>query len=45
VRFTLVGTALGTRLGRAVLVDGSWKVSIETYCDLVAASGVTCLPR
>ncbi|MGE3835429.1 MAG: hypothetical protein AB7H43_11650 [Acidimicrobiia bacterium] len=45
VRFTLVGTTLGTRLGRAVLVDGSWKVSIETYCDLVAASGVTCLPR
>ena len=35
---------LPTREGRAVLVDGEWKVSRATYCSLVAMGGVTCPP-
>ncbi|HVM40306.1 MAG TPA: hypothetical protein VM618_05955 [Acidimicrobiia bacterium] len=28
--------------GEAVMVDGEWKVSRTTVCDLLAQSGVTC---
>jgi hypothetical protein len=37
-------TVMPTREGRAVLVDGRWKVSRATYCSLVAMAGVTCPP-
>jgi hypothetical protein len=30
--------------GRALLVEGSWKVSRATYCSLVAMGGVICPP-
>ena len=32
------------REGRAVLDDGTWKVSRATYCDLLRQGGVTCPP-
>jgi hypothetical protein len=32
------------REGRAVLVDGAWKVSRATYCALIALAGVVCPP-
>ena len=36
---------LGNRPGRAVLVDGEWKVTRETFCAWVSVSGVQCPPR
>jgi hypothetical protein len=35
---------LPMREGRAVLVDGTWKVSRATYCSIIAMGGVTCPP-
>jgi hypothetical protein len=47
VRFSLMSRdteapALGNQIGEAVLIDGQWKVSIETSCGLVAMGGVEC---
>jgi hypothetical protein len=47
VRFSLLSRdteapALGNQIGEAVLIDGQWKVSIETSCGLVAMGGVEC---
>jgi hypothetical protein len=42
VVFDLVGTPLGWMLGEAVLVDGTWRVSSQTWCALVEQTGVTC---
>ena len=36
---------LANRPGRAVLVDGEWKVTRETFCEWVQVSGVQCPPR
>jgi hypothetical protein len=35
---------LGTREGRALNIDGRWKVSRATYCALIALAGVRCPP-
>jgi hypothetical protein len=35
---------LANREGRAVLVEGAWKVSRATYCSLIAMAGVVCPP-
>ena len=35
---------LGTREGRALRIDGRWKVSRATYCGLIAMAGVRCPP-
>lgn len=32
----------GQRLGEAVLIDGTWKVSIETSCADIALAGIEC---
>lgn len=32
------------RVGRAVLVDGRWKVARDTLCDLLSLIGVACPP-
>ena len=32
------------REGRAVRVDGRWKVSRDTYCGLLELAGVRCPP-
>ena len=37
-------TTLGNRAGRAVLVEGQWKVTRQTFCELMALAGVTCPP-
>jgi hypothetical protein len=47
VRFSLLSDnpsipAPGERIGEAVLIDGAWKVSIETSCGLIALAGVEC---
>ena len=47
VRFTLKSDnpsipAPGERIGEAVLIDGVWKVSIDTSCGLVALAGIEC---
>jgi hypothetical protein len=34
--------APGERIGEAVLIDGEWKVSIETSCGNIALSGTQC---
>ena len=34
--------APGERIGEAVLIDGVWKVSIDTSCGLVALAGIEC---
>ncbi|MFL6204938.1 MAG: hypothetical protein ACJ739_06275 [Acidimicrobiales bacterium] len=34
--------APGERIGEAVLVDGTWKVSIETSCGNVGLAGIEC---
>ena len=47
VQFTLLLSSLGTPMpqtGHAVLVDGEWKVSRETWCRLVRMVGVECPP-
>ena len=33
------------RPGKAVKVDGTWKVTRDTECALLAVGGVTCPPR
>jgi hypothetical protein len=50
VLFTItVGAPLnqtfGGRTGRAVLVDGAWKVARETFCEFMQMAGVQCPPR
>ena len=47
VRFTLSSDnpstpAPGERIGQAVLIDGTWKVSIDTSCGLLALAGIEC---
>jgi hypothetical protein len=32
------------RVGHAVLVGGEWKVSRDTWCELVGMAGVECPP-
>jgi len=49
VLFTIrVGAPLnqtfGGRIGRAVLVDGEWKVARETFCEFMGFAGVQCPP-
>ena len=49
VLFTIrVGAPLnqtfGGRIGRAVLVDGEWKVARETFCEFMGLAGVQCPP-
>jgi hypothetical protein len=34
--------APGVRIGEAVLIDGEWKVSIETACGNLALAGIEC---
>jgi hypothetical protein len=36
---------LGGRPGRAIVVDGEWKVTRETFCEWVRVGGVRCPPR
>jgi hypothetical protein len=36
---------LGDRPGRALLVDGEWKVTRETFCEWMSVGGVECPPR
>jgi hypothetical protein len=36
---------LGGRLGRAILVNGIWKVGRETFCEWMLTGGVHCPPR
>jgi hypothetical protein len=36
---------LVNRPGRAVVVDGEWKVTRQTFCDWVLVTGVQCPPR
>ena len=36
---------LGDRPGRALLVDGEWKVTRETFCEWMRVGGVECPPR
>jgi hypothetical protein len=42
VLFELDGTPIGWQYGEAVLVEGSWLVSSQTWCSLVEQAGVTC---
>jgi hypothetical protein len=47
VQFTLLLSDFGSPMpqtGHAVLVDGEWKVSRETWCRLVRLTGVECPP-
>lgn len=47
VTYTLVlagGMTIAGRPGRAVVVDGVWKVARATFCELVAMVGVVCPP-
>ncbi len=34
----------GGRIGRAVLIDGEWKVARETFCEFMGFAGVQCPP-
>jgi len=36
---------LGNRPGRAIVVDGAWKVTRETFCAWAQVGGVRCPPR
>jgi hypothetical protein len=36
---------LADRPGRALLVDGQWKVARETFCEWMQVAGVECPPR
>jgi hypothetical protein len=36
---------LGDRPGRAIVVDGQWKVTRETFCAWVQTGGIECPPR
>jgi hypothetical protein len=49
ISFTVVVGAprnmnLGNRIGRAVLVEGVWKVARETFCEFMQMAGVECPP-
>jgi ClpX C4-type zinc finger len=48
VHFALLLSQLGpsglTQTGHAVLVEGEWKVSRDTWCRLVSMAGVQCPP-
>jgi hypothetical protein len=33
-----------TTVGRAVLVNGKWKVARATFCDIVGRGGIQCIP-
>jgi hypothetical protein len=35
----------GDRPGRAVLIDGTWKVARDTFCQFMQMAGVECPPR
>jgi hypothetical protein len=35
---------LGGRIGRALLVDGIWRVARETFCEFMQFAGVQCPP-
>ena len=37
-----VAPVAGLREGRALVVNGKWKVSRATYCSLVGMAGVVC---
>ena len=39
------GQLLQRRPGRAVLIDGEWKVARDTFCALMQLAGVECPPR
>jgi hypothetical protein len=50
VRYTIVLPGysipeIPNRIGRVVLVDGTWKVTRETACADLVLGGVTCPPR
>jgi hypothetical protein len=34
----------GGRIGRALLVDGQWKVAREVFCEFMQMAGVECPP-
>ena len=36
---------LADRPGRAIVVDGQWKVTRETFCDWMRVGGIECPPR
>jgi len=36
---------LGDRPGRAIVADGQWKVTRETFCEWMEVGGVQCPPR
>ena len=47
---TIPGPSSGTpmlheRQGRAVLIDGEWKVARDTFCALMQIAGIDCPPR
>jgi hypothetical protein len=49
VLFTLsvgppVNQTIAGRIGRAVLIDGEWKVARETFCEFMQMAGVQCPP-
>jgi hypothetical protein len=49
VSFTVVvgsrrNMTFGSRIGRAVLVEGAWKVARETFCEFMQMAGVECPP-
>ncbi len=33
-----------TTVGRAILVNGQWKVARATFCDIVGRGGIQCIP-
>lgn len=39
---SLDGAPFGKRLGRALLVDGEWKVATDTYCALLSLGNIPC---
>jgi hypothetical protein len=42
VVFDLEGAPVGWMYGEAVLVDGDWKMSAQTWCSLVGRIGAQC---
>lgn len=42
VVFDLLGAPLSAMYGEAVRVDGTWKVSAQTWCSLISLMGVSC---
>lgn len=37
--------SFGGRMGRAVFIDGEWKVARETFCEFMGMAGVQCPPH